>query len=90
MSVRKFKVWFGLKKMAELSEEEFEELMAAQNVPDSLETRRLSELATNLPRRGYAFYLEVDVCRSRFSNTKLHARSIRVTSPPDKVRWGQI
>ena len=27
MSVRKFKVWFGLKKMAELSEEEFEELM---------------------------------------------------------------
>ena len=27
MSVRKFKVWFGLKKMAELSEEEFEELI---------------------------------------------------------------
>ena len=27
MSVRKFKVWFGLKKMAELSEEEFRELL---------------------------------------------------------------
>ena len=27
MSVRKFKVWFGLKKMAELSAQEFEELI---------------------------------------------------------------